>query len=90
MLTRTILLAAALAAASLAPIDPAQAQGRRDGSGPVGRMCADDINAYCGGLSHGQRAVRDCLQRNRSSLAVQCRAALDNTGGGAGMGRQMR
>jgi hypothetical protein len=88
MLTKSMLVVAILAAASFAALDPAQAQGRRFGGGPVASLCASDISAYCAGLPHGNRAVRTCLNRNRSNLSQSCRSALDNTGGGRGMGRR--
>jgi hypothetical protein len=88
VLTKSTLAVAILAAASFAALDPAQAQGRRFGNGPVASLCASDISAYCAGLSHGNRAVRNCLNRNRSNLSQSCRSALDNTGGGRGMGRR--
>ena len=87
MSMKSILLVAALVAASFAAIDPSQAQGRRDGSGPVAKLCAGAIDDYCVGLPHGNRAVRRCLDRNRDRLSGDCLAALDNTGRGRGMGR---
>jgi hypothetical protein len=78
---------AMLAATAFAIADPAQAQGRRYGGGPVASLCAADINAHCAGLSHGNRAVRNCLNRHRADVSRACRSALDNTGGGRGMGR---
>lgn len=85
------LLIAALIAASCAAVGPSQAQGqgqgRRDGSGPVGQLCAGAIETYCAGASHGNRAVRRCLEKNRDRLSGDCRDALDNTGRGRGMGR---
>ena len=85
------LLMAALLAASWAAVGPSQAQGqgqgRRDGSGPVAKICASAIESYCAGSSHGNRAVRRCLEKNRDRLSGDCRAALDTTGRGRGMGR---
>ncbi|MDF3809586.1 hypothetical protein [Rhodopseudomonas sp. BAL398] len=89
-MTKTLLIASALfAALSVASSDPAPAQfrGGGNGSGPVGQMCARDINIHCAGLRHGNRGVRNCLVSHRSSLSRSCRAALDGTGGGRGMGR---
>jgi transcriptional/translational regulatory protein YebC/TACO1 len=88
MLTKSAVLIAILAACTVAMSDPAAAQGRRDGTGPVASQCAGDIDTYCGGLKHGNRAVRECLSRNRDRVAPACRSALDNTGGGQGMGRR--
>jgi hypothetical protein len=84
---KSIVLIAALVAASFAASDSSQAQGRRDGSGPVGQLCASAIESYCAGLPHGNRAVRNCLERNRDKLSGDCLSALDNTGRGRGMGR---
>jgi hypothetical protein len=90
MLMKSTLVVAILAAASFAALDPAQAQGRRYGGGPVASLCAADISAYCAGLPHGNRAVRNCLNRHRADVSQSCRSALDNTGGGRGMGRGWR
>jgi hypothetical protein len=88
MLTKSAVLIAILAAGAVAVSDPAAAQGRRDGTGPVASLCAADIATHCAGLKHGNRAVRECLNRNRASVSPDCRSALDNTGGGQGMGRR--
>lgn len=89
-MTRTILMASLFAALSIAAIDPAAAQFRGNGRGPVGQLCARDIDIHCAGISHGNRGVRNCLASHRDSLSRSCRAALDNTGGGRGMGRFYR
>jgi len=90
-MTKTLLLASTLLAAlAVGAVDPAFAQFRGSGRGPVGQMCARDINIHCVGISHGNRGVRNCLASHRSSLSTSCRAALDNTGGGRGMGRYYR
>ena len=81
------LLIVALVAASCAAVGPSQAQGRRDGSGPVAKLCAGAIESYCAGSPHGNRAVRRCLEKNRDRLSGDCLDALDNTGRGRGMGR---
>lgn len=64
---------------------PALAQGA--GSGPVGRSCAADIAKFCTEATHGGRKVRSCLEAHRAQVSDDCRAALDGTGGGRGMGR---
>ena len=87
MSMKSMLLIAALVAASFTAAGPSPAQGRRDGSGPVGQLCAGAIEDYCAGVPHGNRAVRRCLERNRDRLSGDCLAALDNTGRGRGMGR---
>lgn len=77
----TLLTAGALALASSAAL----AQGA--GTGPVGRACAGDIAKFCAGTNHGGRQARTCLEKNRERVSDDCRAALDRTGGGRGMGR---
>ncbi|NVN84921.1 MAG: hypothetical protein HXX15_02425 [Rhodopseudomonas sp.] len=90
-MTKTLLIASAtFAALSFAAVDPAAAQFRGNGSGPVGRLCVRDIDVHCAGIRHGNRGVRNCLANHRSSLSASCRAALDGTGGGRGMGRFYR
>ena len=54
--------------------------------GPVHAACASDIEAFCKGLPHVNRAVRNCLEKNKDKVADACREALDNTGGGRGCG----
>lgn len=94
MMMRQLPLAAAVAVLAIAGIDAAAAQdrgyGRGYARGPVATMCAPDIAAYCRGYSHGNRGVRSCLERRWSRLSSPCKAALDNTGGGRGMGRFYR
>jgi hypothetical protein len=87
MLMKSTFAIAMLAATAFVVSDPAQAQGRGYGLGPVASLCAADISAYCAGLRHGNRAVRNCLNRHRADVSQSCRSALDNTGGGRGMGR---
>uniref|UniRef100_Q07Q79 Uncharacterized protein n=1 Tax=Rhodopseudomonas palustris (strain BisA53) TaxID=316055 RepID=Q07Q79_RHOP5 len=87
-MSKTLSITTALfAVLSIAAIEPAMAQGRGYGYGPVGTVCARDIAAHCSGYSHGNRGVRMCLERRRSQLSGACKSALDNTGGGRGMGR---
>lgn len=63
----------------------AQAQG--SGSGPVGSSCAADIAKFCADKKHVGRQVRTCLEARRAELSDDCRTAIENTGGGRGMGR---
>ena len=80
---RTMMFAAA-GAFSLMAADTALAQGAglRNGSGPVGASCGNEISRLCAGLTHGGGAVRGCLQDHRSQLSRRCRNSLDNTGWG--------
>lgn len=73
------LSAASIALLSIAAAAPALAQ---DGRGPVGTICAKDIESHCSGLAHGSGEVRACLERNRDKLSQDCKTALDTTGGG--------
>jgi hypothetical protein len=83
MKTTTILLAAAL----LVPAPLAFAQHR----GPVASACASEIETYCQGLPHVNRAVRNCLETNKDKVGRSCRQALNATGwgyrNGGGCGR---
>ncbi|MBB5046744.1 hypothetical protein HNR60_001492 [Rhodopseudomonas rhenobacensis] len=85
-MTKSLILTALFAALALSTIDAAQAQGRGygDGRGPVGQVCARDIDAYCAGIRHGNRGVRNCLNSHRPQVSRACRAALDGTSGGRG------
>jgi hypothetical protein len=77
-LIKTSLIAAAalLVTASTAPAQ----------YGPVAGACATEIEKYCKGLSHGNRAVRNCLEENKEKASPTCREALDSTGFGRGGG----
>jgi hypothetical protein len=57
------------------------------GTGPVASACKAEIADKCAGKQHGNRAVRTCLEANRSSLSDACKAALDSTGRGRGRNR---
>jgi hypothetical protein len=72
--TSLIAVAALLATASAAPAQ----------HGPVAGACATEIEKYCKGLPHVNRAVRNCLEENREKAAASCREALDTTGPGRG------
>lgn len=82
-----IIASIAIAGALLIAAAPAQAQGQRAGTGPVGRSCAGDLATYCAGVRHGTMEARNCLEANRPRISGDCRRALDTTGGGRGMGR---
>ncbi|MCW2285804.1 hypothetical protein M2323_002307 [Rhodoblastus acidophilus] len=87
-ITMTALIAAAMLAS------PSLALAQR---GPVASACASDIETYCKGLPHVNRAVRNCLEQNKAKVGASCRDALNATGwgyrhgygcgGGAGCGR---
>lgn len=70
------------AAALLASASMATAQ-----RGPVAAACASEIEKYCKGLPHVNRAVRNCLEKNRDNASPSCRQALDTTGPGRGCGQ---
>ena len=76
-----ISLLALIAAAMLASAPMAWAQ-----RGPVAAACASDIEQYCKGMPHVNRAVRHCLEKNKDNVAAACRQALESTGGGRGCG----
>ncbi len=78
-LARIIIIA--VAAASFATGAAAQ---RGTGSGPVAASCQDEIAKYCADKSHGNRAVRTCLEENKDKASAACRTALETTGGGRG------
>jgi hypothetical protein len=80
-LIKTSLIATAvlLATGSMAPAQ----------RGPVAGACAcaNEIEKYCKGLPHVNRAVRNCLEKNRDKASDSCRQALDTTGPGRGCGQ---
>ena len=83
---RLITIGMIAAAAFLAAPATASAQQR----GPVAAACADDIQTYCKGLPHVNRAVRNCLEANKDKVAESCRQMLNTTGtgrGGCGQGQ---
>lgn len=55
--------------------------------GPVATACKDDIPKLCVGKEHGQGEVRACLEANKDKVSAPCKAALDSTGPGSGMGQ---
>ncbi|MEQ1717896.1 MAG: cysteine rich repeat-containing protein [Hyphomicrobium sp.] len=55
--------------------------------GPVATACKDDIPKLCAGKEHGQGEVRACLEANKDKVSAACKAALDSTGPGKGMGQ---
>jgi hypothetical protein len=75
LITTTLIAAAAL----LPTASMASAQ-----RGPVAGACAADIQRYCKAIPHVNRAVRNCLERNRDNVTASCRRALDMTGPGRG------
>lgn len=86
---RTVIVSTAVASAVLMGglLAAAPASAQRYGGGPVRYACSDDIATYCAGVPHGNMQARECLEVNRKKLSPECRRALDNTGGGRGMGR---
>jgi hypothetical protein len=86
ILTLVVCGSAIMASASYAQMaDPRGGQGM--GTGPVASACKAEIADKCAGKQHGNRAVRTCLESNRSSLSEACKTALDTTGGGRGLNR---
>jgi hypothetical protein len=55
--------------------------------GPVATACKDDIPKLCAGKEHGQGEVRACIEANKDKVSAACKAALDSTGPGKGMGQ---
>jgi hypothetical protein len=53
--------------------------------GPVSTVCQSDIAKLCAGKVHDGE-VRACLEANYAKVSVDCKDALDNTGGGRGLG----
>lgn len=70
--------------ATIAFTGAALAQGA--GQGPVAKACVDDIAKLCAGKEHGGGMVRGCLEANKDKVSAECKAALDSTGPGRGMG----
>ena len=83
MLILTVCGSAMMASASYAQMS-AGPRGQGMGTGPVATACKAEIADKCAGKQHGNRAVRACLEANRSSLSDACKTALDTTGGGRG------
>lgn len=82
---RLITIGMIAAAAFLAA--PATASAQR---GPVAAACAADIQTYCKGIPHVNRAVRNCLEANKDKVGESCRQMLNTTGpgrGGCGQGQ---
>lgn len=82
MKTMTISLVALTA---MAVVSPAFAQ-----QGPVAMACKEDIAKYCADKEHGKGEVRACLEAAKDKVTDQCKAALDTTGPGKGMGQGQR
>ena len=78
-----ILALGAIMAAMMSGLIPAIAQ-----QGVVATACEREIATYCATQTHGQGAVRKCLEGNLDKLSNDCKAALDNTGPGKGMGQR--
>jgi hypothetical protein len=81
-LTKITLIAAAALLATAATASTASAQ-----RGPVAGACASDLQRYCKGVPHVNRAARNCLEEHKDRVTASCRRALDSTGYGRGMGR---
>lgn len=81
---RSILATVALATATVAA--PALAQTPGTGTGPVATACQAEIAKHCAGKEHGAGEVRKCLEAKKAEVSAPCKAALDSTGPGKGMG----
>jgi hypothetical protein len=55
--------------------------------GPVATACNDDMPKFCAGKEHVQGEMRACLEANKDKVSAACKAALDSTGPGKGMGQ---
>lgn len=55
-------------------------------TGPVQEACKADIEKLCPGKSHVRREIRTCLEEKKAEVSEACKAALDSTGPGKGMG----
>jgi len=55
--------------------------------GPVATACKEDIPKFCSGKSHNG-SIRACLEENKDKVSAGCKAALESTGPGKGMGKR--
>jgi hypothetical protein len=76
----------AFAAAGLLVLTAAQAVAQ-SGQGPVAQACSAEMEKLCPGKQHGQGEMRSCLESNKDKVSSACKAALDSTGPGSGMGK---
>lgn len=74
-----------LKASAMAMLGLLLATGAFAQSGPVASSCGTDIAQFCADKSHNGE-VRACLAQHHTQLSETCRAALDSTGPGKGMG----
>lgn len=76
----------AFAAAGLVLVGASQAVAQ-SGQGPVAQACSAEMEKLCAGKQHGQGEMRSCLEANKDKVSSACKAALDSTGPGSGMGK---
>lgn len=64
----------------------ATASTAQQGEGPVAQACSDEMAKLCQDKQHVQGEMRACLEANKDKASSACRAALDTTGPGKGLG----
>jgi hypothetical protein len=74
-------------ATTIALLSSSASTAQSAGAGPVGAQCQADMAKFCAGVRHGSMEARNCLEANRDKLSSACRRAIDNSGGGRGLGR---
>lgn len=74
---------------ALALVMLATAANAQPGQGPVATVCQDEMAKLCAGKQHANREMRSCLEANKAKVSAACKAALDSTGPGKGMGQGM-
>jgi hypothetical protein len=55
---------------------------RGRGTGPVARLCVEEIGKYCSEVEHVAGRVRLCLEKHKKDLGEACVTALQTTGWG--------
>jgi hypothetical protein len=57
--------------------------GRGPGTGPVARLCVNEIDKFCPEVEHMRGQVRSCLEQHKGELGEACTTALNTTGPGS-------
>lgn len=57
--------------------------GRGPGTGPVARLCVNEIDKFCPEVEHVRGQVRACLEQHKGDLGEACTTALNTTGPGS-------
>lgn len=55
--------------------------------GPVATACKDNMPKVCTGEEYVQGEMRACLEANKDKVSAACKAALESTAPGMGMGQ---